>query len=56
MGKSPAPTDYDPGAIRARTPIEWFLAQERHVHRWLALLGLGEELLFMARGKDQAEE
>lgn|GEM_PF-1905698 len=55
LGKNPAPTDYDPGAIRARTPIEWFLAQEKHLHRLLALLGLGEELLFMARVKDPSE-
>lgn len=47
-GRSPAPVDYDPAGVKANSPITWLLAQEYHLHRLLARIGQGEEILFAA--------
>ena len=48
-GRGPAPVDYDPAGVEVSSPVTWVLAQECHLHRLLARLGRGEEIVFGAR-------
>ena len=48
-GRGPAPVDYDPAGVEVVSPATWVLAQEYRLHRLLARLGRGEEIVFGAR-------
>jgi SAM-dependent methyltransferase len=48
-GRNPAPLNYDPAEVKIVSPLTWVLAQEYRLHRFLAWLGWGEELVFAAR-------
>ena len=48
-GRNPAPLNYDPAEVKIVSLLTWVLAQESRLHRFLAWLGWGEELVFAAR-------
>jgi len=47
-GRPEAPVDYDPTKIEVNSSVTWLLAQEPRLHRFLARVGLGEEIVFVA--------
>ncbi|MBW2618492.1 MAG: class I SAM-dependent methyltransferase [Deltaproteobacteria bacterium] len=47
-GRPEAPIDYDPARIEVNSLVTWLLAQEPRLHRFLARVGLGEEIVFVA--------